>query len=568
MEIRGLSDLYWKVSPRLFYLSVLMAGLVGACYAALIPFLLYSLDVSLSRADEYIVERYTLFNSPTEKLALCYFALCGAIMLLRSLSAVCSLSIAQRAAAMHKAYLYRRIIRSPLSNLEKIGEGRLTSILNFDIPYISGAANLLPTLCVNMLTILGTLLFLAYLSSKLFWFVVGALALVMLTYQLPTLLSRRYYRAARQDQDLLQENVAGLVRGVKDLKLSPHKAEDFLTHDLVGVERHLMANNMKAGFTNLFAQSYGEIAGFLVVGVVVFHFQYDFDLRRPELLGLIAAVLYLSGPVGLLMNSSVALLQARVSLARLQALYRELTLEDTMATQPLETDWQALTVQDLSYSHSGRDDELTICGISLQFPRGQVSFIVGGNGSGKSTLAKCLSLHYQPAGGQIRFDQQVVDSSRRDLARQRISAIYSDFHLFSRVLGGAAQVDGERLARYLSYLELDGVVSVSHGLFSSVNLSDGQRRRLALLLLLLDDREICIFDEWAADQDPRFKNVFYHVILSDLKACGKVVIVISHDDRYFGVADQLITMENGMVRSVEAGRLRPVAADGDQVAVV
>jgi putative ATP-binding cassette transporter len=66
-----------------------------------------------------------------------------------------------------------------------------------------------------------------------------------------------------------------------------------------------------------------------------------------------------------------------------------------------------------------------------------------------------------------------------------------------------------------------------------------------LLVSILDDKELYLFDEWAADQDPIFKDFFYHEFLPLLKDKGKAVVVISHDDRYFSLADRLLVMENG-----------------------
>ena len=113
--------------------------------------------------------------------------------------------------------------------------------------------------------------------------------------------------------------------------------------------------------------------------------------------------------------------------------------------------------------------------------------------------------------------------------------------------------------RLLKQLKLDHKVTVVNGVFSTLALSDGQRKRLALLVALMEDRDIYLFDEWAADQDPLFKEIFYRTILPELKTKGKVVAVISHDDRYFDVADRILTMEQG--------RLLPEASHAERRAV-
>ena len=90
-------------------------------------------------------------------------------------------------------------------------------------------------------------------------------------------------------------------------------------------------------------------------------------------------------------------------------------------------------------------------------------------------------------------------------------------------------------------------MTLSQSGFSTTHLSHGQRQRLALLGAYLEDRPIYVFDEWAANQEPQFRNIFYRQILPELKARGKLAVVISHDDRYFDVADRLIRLTSGVL---------------------
>ena len=171
--------------------------------------------------------------------------------------------------------------------------------------------------------------------------------------------------------------------------------------------------------------------------------------------------------------------------------------------------------------------------------------MVGGNGSGKTTLAKLLVGLYPPEEGQILLNGKVVSDASRDHYRQLFSTIFSDFHLFDRLLEtGSADLDEEG-NRLLAKLHLQNKVKVQDGAFNTLALSQGQRKRLALVVAYLENRPFFMFDEWAADQDPVFKEVFYREILPELRAMGKAVLVISHDDRYFHLADRLIRMESG-----------------------
>jgi putative ATP-binding cassette transporter len=161
-----------------------------------------------------------------------------------------------------------------------------------------------------------------------------------------------------------------------------------------------------------------------------------------------------------------------------------------------------------------------------------------------------ISLHYMPLQGTISFDGRAVNDASREGFRQEIAAIYSDYHLFDQLLCPLTDQVQDQAHELLVDLGLEGKVTIENGVFSTLALSDGQRKRLALLVALLQDRGLYIFDEWAADQDPGFKQVFYRRVLPKLRERGKAVVVISHDDRYFDVADQVVTMEYGSLLSL------------------
>ena len=173
--------------------------------------------------------------------------------------------------------------------------------------------------------------------------------------------------------------------------------------------------------------------------------------------------------------------------------------------------------------------------------------LAGGNGSGKTTLVKLLCGLYLPVSGTIRFQGRDVTADVIDDYRQHFSVVFSDFHLFETLLGLCGDEVDERAKEYLLDLGLDLKVSIVDGKFSTINLSQGQRKRLALLVAYLEDRQIYIFDEWAADQDPRFKETFYRSLLPNLKEKGKTIFLVSHDDRFYDIGDRIITLDSGIV---------------------
>ena len=185
--------------------------------------------------------------------------------------------------------------------------------------------------------------------------------------------------------------------------------------------------------------------------------------------------------------------------------------------------------------------------IDLTMKSGELIFIVGSNGSGKSTLAKLMTGLYAPQSGEILLDGLPVNETNIEWYRQHFATTFADVYLFDRYLGlEDRQLDPE-IQKYLQEFQLDRKVRVTNGVLSTIDLSQGQRKRLALLTAFLEDRPIYLFDEWAADQDPAFREIFYAQMLIELKKRNKLVIVITHDDRYFHLADRILKLNYGRV---------------------
>jgi putative pyoverdin transport system ATP-binding/permease protein len=199
--------------------------------------------------------------------------------------------------------------------------------------------------------------------------------------------------------------------------------------------------------------------------------------------------------------------------------------------------------------------------ISLSLQPGEITYLVGGNGSGKSTLAKLITGLYSPQQGEIYMNGVAVGEHNLEWYRQHFSAIFTDFYLFDRYLGFSQANLDEEVQRYLKHLQLDHKVQVQNGTLSTTRLSQGQQKRLALLTAYLEDRPIYVFDEWASDQEPLFRELFYKEILVKLKERGKTVVVITHDDRYFHLADHMIKLDYGRVESDQ----KPLSASSQRL---
>ena len=187
---------------------------------------------------------------------------------------------------------------------------------------------------------------------------------------------------------------------------------------------------------------------------------------------------------------------------------------------------------------------------------GELVFIIGGNGSGKSTFVKVLTGLYLPQQGTVRLNGEVIAPTTQDWYRQHFAAVFSDFYLFKKLLGLDPSLIVSQADGWLKTLRIQHKVTIQDGEYSTVNLSQGQRKRLALVTAMLEDRPFYVFDEWAADQDPQYKEVFYGELLPELRARGKGVIVVTHDDRYFHVGDRVLKLDEGKIVEASNGIAR------------
>lgn len=540
-------------APNKVFIAMLLGTLAGMAYTMVIPLVMNVLDQGPAAFATTEPETISLFGWQVShyRFALLFVANCMFILVARTASQVILSRVALDVTTDLRDRMYRRISQAPIAELERVGLARLVASITADVPVIVAGARLLPDLLTNAVTLAGVLGFLLFLSPSVFWFVLGCIALGVLTYQLPMMIARRYLIRARGHLDHLHEGIRGLVHGAKELKLSSDKRRDY-AENVLALNERLVRETAKTGMSVMsVAQNYGNLIVLFVIGAIAFVFVNYHAIGTGVLAGVIMALLYVTAPVAALLNFVPQLSMARVAQRKVDELFGQLAHEDVADDGAPRREWQRMRLQQVGYRYPGRGEEsgFHIGPIDLEIARGEIVFIVGGNGSGKSTLAKLLTLHYRAASGRVLFDDVEVDASTVSGFRSGIAAIYSDYYLFDRPLGIDEEAARPEIERYLQLLGLSGKVSFADGRFSTLSLSDGQRRRLALLVAFLEDALLYVFDEWAADQDPTFKAVFYGEILPALKARGKAVVAISHDDRYFAAADRVVVMADGMVGS-------------------
>jgi len=544
-----LFDAFSKQAPNKVFFSIVLGALSGISYAFLIPIVLsaISLDPNTIVESESSVRTAWLFEVSNYKVATLFLFLCIFILITRTLSQVILTRVSIDVTMQLRLKLYKRIMAASTNVLDSVGSSKLLATITTDVARIVNGARMIPDLLINGVTIIGLLGFLLYLNVDVFWFVIGAISFGTLTYQVPMMFSNMYFSRSRKKVDDLLEGIRGLIYGAKELKLNDVKSRVYLEEVLTKNEYEVCQADKTGNTIVSAAANYGDMISFFVIGIVTFIFINYEAISSEELVGVVMALLYITGPISIVINSIPMILVSRVSLNKVNKIFDEIPEEDiNQEVFPLES-WEQIHFSGVSYQYPERDglEGFKVGPVDFTIEKGAITFIVGGNGSGKSTLSKLLTLHNQPTGGTISFGNTLVEAFSLKSVRQTISSIYSDYYLFNRLLDDSNSDAKEEITHYLKELGLDSKVTIENGVFSTLDLSDGQKRRLALLVAFLEDKEFYLFDEWAADQDPIFKEFFYYNVLPQLKNKGKVVVVISHDDRYFNVADKILVMDNG-----------------------
>lgn len=467
----------------------------------------------------------------------------------------------QHAIARLRRDLARLILGASLQQQERVGAAGLLTVLTDDVQAVSVALRDTPGLVVNLAIIIGAGAYLAWLSWSVL-LALGAVASVGLLGYQPFLSSaNRLLRRARSVTDELYRHLRAITDGRRELKLHRRRREAFLHQALDPTTEELRRLRVAAGQRFIAGQSWNQLLLYVLLGGLLFAAPQLVGMTQDTLTGYLLVIVYLIGPFASLNAVFPNLAPANVALQRIESMGFSLANETERIEEraaPAPSDWRHLLLKGVAYSyeHAPGDRHFRLGPIDLALRPGELVVLAGGNGSGKSTLAKLLCGLYAPNAGVIELDGQSVTDHNVEWYRSHFSAVFPNPYLFDTLLGLESQVGDARAQQLLVELGLDGEVRIDRDAVSTTRLSDGQRKRLALLIAYLEDRPIYVFDEWAADQDPEFKEAFYKRMLPELKSHGKTAVVISHDERYFGIADRVLRLEDGRLVAgdgVEAG---------------
>lgn len=448
-----------------------------------------------------------------------------------------------------------KILKAPLRLLEKKGPGKILTTLTDDVSTVAWALQCLPQLAMNAAVMLGCGLYLAWLSWVTFLGVVMVTILGALGYQL---LHRRAFEviySAREARSKLFGHFRTLTDGIKELLMHRKRGREFINQEVRSTADELRRYNLAATTHYAVADGWTQGLFYTLIGLLLFVFADTAKLPPESLTGYVFAILYMMNPIWGIIGTLPAVSRGQISLEKLEELGVSLeSFKDEPETilvpqgEKGRDPWVQLNGVLFQYDgDAAKDMGFALGPINFELQPGEIVFIIGGNGSGKSTFVKVLTGLYTPKQGEVRLGRKVITPADVGWYREHFSVVFSDFFLFDKLLGFGGR-DIEAAGReYLRLLQIDQKVSLTGQTFSTINLSQGQRKRLALVTAYLEDRPFYVFDEWAADQDPHYKEIFYHRLLPDLCRRGKAVVVITHDDRYFHLGDRVVKLEDGMI---------------------
>lgn len=445
--------------------------------------------------------------------------------------------------------LVRQLVNADFAQLERFGTTRLYDAITQCSHTISQNSELLAISLRSVILLVCVLAYIFWLSALAFFLVVTTTLAAAWVYVRFGARLIHFFNEIRRIDGLMFEHVSDLFKGIREVRMSSARsaALGLAFKGSSGKKRVVGAQLHGFAFQQF---TLGIVAFYALLAVVVFIVPVYSPGFSGSVMKVSTAVLFMIGPISAVVQAWTSLGAAESAASHMHKLADELQAmaEPPLDEQPitLPRDFGKISLQGVAFQYLNDDPEhgFRLAPFNLDIRRNEIIFITGGNGSGKSTLIKLLTTLYRPSSGTISIDDMPIGSRTLASYRSLLSPIFSDFHLTTR-LYGLEQASVTEAEYWLHKLEIGHLCGFNEGRFTNINLSLGQRKRLALVAAILENRPLLILDEWAADQDPHFRSKFYREILPELKQRGFTIIAVTHDDHYFDAADRHIHLENG-----------------------
>ena len=450
-----------------------------------------------------------------------------------------------------------KVRHSELELVERLGHGELFTKICQDTSLISQSGLILVNAAQQSLVLLFCLCYIAVLSVPAFVVTLMTISVGMLIYSRHAESAQGLLFRLKEKESRLVDALDHMIDGFKEIRLNQKKS-DAVFSEFSELSEDVRSLKIETQITFLVDIMFSDVFFYSLLAIVVFLLPRFNPTTGSVVLMTTAAILFIMGPLQLVVQAAPVFQRAKAAIANLSVLEDKLDRATSTGVAPADGRWsgfQTISIDSAVFAYAERDGAtgaFAVGPLNVKIRRGETIFIVGGNGSGKTTMLKLLTGLYFPHSGAILVDREVLTRGNVQNYRELFSTVFSQFHLFDR-LYGMEDADPLLVQAILDEMQLSGKTRFEKGRFTDLNLSTGQRKRLALVVTLLEDKEIMVFDEWAADQDPHFRRYFYEVVLKRLKEQGKTVIAVTHDERFWKHADRVIKMEYGSI--VEDGKV-------------
>jgi putative ATP-binding cassette transporter len=361
-------------------------------------------------------------------------------------------------------------------------------------------------------------------------------------------------RAAEDGEatDKFTSSIKDILEGFNELKMNRRRSDELFESEIAPASEKKSLRQLTSELLRMQSSILEQVTLFMPLGLTLFLLPAITEIEPNNLVKIISITLIVIWPAYMLVQIGPVSTAAASTIGRLQEVEKKLdaaslepeTVDGVYPTPPSFTD--KIVCENLTYEYKMREGDKEPFKLSipeLHLSEGELVVMRGGNGSGKSTFMRLLAGLTIPSGGTITVDgvdkTEIGDANYRAL----FSLVMTDFHLFDK-LYGMPDLDPQYFRKWVGVLGLTELFTDMKKL-PTVNLSSGQRKRAALLAAICEQRKVMLLDEVAADFDPYFREKFYREILPALKAEGKTLFVISHDDRYYDIADRIITLSEG-----------------------
>lgn len=448
-----------------------------------------------------------------------------------------------------------KLCHADFSFIEQSNRNDFYIRLTQDSSLISQSIMLLSSAGQAMILIVACLLYILWISPLSFLITVGIVSITSLIYFSHREKTCQQLQQAREKENLFFDMLNHLLDGFKELKMNRMKRNDLLA-DIR--KTSLETEKIKTDVGNLEVTDWimARLCFYTLLPLLVFIIPAIHGEQSDQIYKITAAILFIMGPMSLLIGAIPALNRVNIALDNFQMLEQEINNAIVHSYDDIEYLWQdfeQLEFKNINFTYYDKKNHPLFSCVSNDFnlKKGEIVFIIGSNGSGKSTFLKLITGLYYPNSGLIYKDNTLIDSTNYANFRELFSTVFTDFHLFDK-LYGLKNVDEKKIAFWLEKMQLNDKTDYSpNGYFTTTHLSTGQRKRLAFIVAILEDKPIFVFDELAADQDPNFKHYFYETVLPELIKLGKTIIAVTHDDSYFHYADRILKMDNGCLKSYQ-----------------